>query len=62
MRNYLPLVAKSEGMKDDKWNLLDMLVLGVIRLTLSKNVAHNVAKEKTMVGTMQALAYMHEKP
>ena len=31
-------------------------------MTLSKNVAHNVAKEKTTMGLMQALAEMYEKP
>ena len=31
-------------------------------LTLSKNVAHNVAKEKTILGTMEALAQMYENP
>ena len=34
----------------------------MIHLTLSKNVAHNVAKKKTTVGLMQALAEMYEKP
>ena len=34
----------------------------MIQLTLSKNVAHNVAKEKMIVGMMQALADMYEKP
>ena len=42
---HLPLGHKPEGMKDDEWKLLDRQVLGVIRLTLSKNVAHNVAIE-----------------
>ena len=59
---HLPLVVKPEGMKDDEWNLLDRQVLGVIRLTLSKNLAYNVAKEKTTLGIMQALADMYEKP
>ena len=31
-------------------------------MTLSKNVAHNKAKEKTTVDMMQALAEMYEKP
>ena len=53
---HLPLVAKPEGMKDDEWNLLDRQVLGMIQLTQSKNVAHNIANEKTTVGMMQALA------
>ena len=58
---HLPLDAKPEGMKDDEWNLLKRQVFGVIRLTLSKNMAHNIAKKKTMVGMMQALADMYEK-
>ena len=33
----------------------------MIRLTLSKKVAHNVAKEKMTVGMMQALLDMYEK-
>ena len=31
-------------------------------MTLSKNVAHNLAKEKTTVGMMKTLAEMYEKP
>ncbi|RVW83913.1 Retrovirus-related Pol polyprotein from transposon TNT 1-94 [Vitis vinifera] len=34
-------------MKAEEWALLDRQVLGVIRLTLSRSVAHNVVKEKT---------------
>ena len=49
-------------MKTEEWNLLDRQVLGVIHLTLSKNVVYNVAKEKTIMGLMQALAEMYEKP
>ena len=41
---------------------MDRQVLGVIRLTLSKNVTHNIAKERTIVGMIQALAEMYEKP
>jgi hypothetical protein len=37
-------------------------VLGVIRLTLSRSVAHNVVKETTTVGLMAALSGMYEKP
>ena len=59
---HLPLDKKPEGMKDDEWNLLDRQVLGVIRLMLSKNIAHNVAKEKTTAGLMKALSDMYEKP
>ena len=49
-------------MKDDEWNLLDRQALGVVRLTLSRNVAFNIAKEKTTAGLMKALSSMCEKP
>ncbi|RVW34552.1 Retrovirus-related Pol polyprotein from transposon TNT 1-94 [Vitis vinifera] len=42
-------------MKAEEWVLLDRQVLGVIRLTLSKSVAHNVVKKKTTVDLMKAL-------
>ena len=45
---HLPLLGKKPNtMKDEEWNLLDRQVLGVIRLTLLRLVAHNVVKEKT---------------
>ena len=53
---------KPKTMKDEDWNLLDRQVLGVIRLTLSRSVAHNVVKEKTVVDLMKALSSMYEKP
>lgn len=60
---YQPLSEKKpEGMKDEDWNLLDRQALGVIRLTLSRNVAFNIAKEKTTAGLMAALSNMYEKP
>nr|KYP42874.1 Retrovirus-related Pol polyprotein from transposon TNT 1-94 [Cajanus cajan] len=60
---HQPLEGKKpEGMKDDEWFLLDRQALGVIRLTLSRNVAFNIAKEKTTVGLMTALSSMYEKP
>ncbi|RVW93766.1 Retrovirus-related Pol polyprotein from transposon TNT 1-94 [Vitis vinifera] len=37
-------------------------VLGVIRLTLSRSVAHNVVKEKTTTDLMKALSSMYKKP
>ena len=49
-------------MDDGEWNLLGRQVLGVVRLTLSKNVAHNVAKEKTTAGLMKVSFDMYEKP
>ena len=59
---HLPLDSKPEGIKAEDWNLLDRQVLGVICLTLSKNVAHNMTKKKTTVGMKQALTDMYEKP
>ena len=35
---------------------------GVIRLTLSRFVAHNVVKEKTTTDLMKAFSSMYEKP
>ena len=50
-------------MKDEELNLLDRQVLGVIRLTLSRFVTHNVVKKKkTIVNLMNALSSMYEKP
>ena len=37
-------------------------MLGVIRLTLARSVAHNVMKEKTTTNLMKALSSMYEKP
>ena len=36
-------------------------MLGVIRLTLSKNVTHNATKEKLILGLMKILSNMYEK-
>ena len=52
---HLPLLrTKPEIMKAEEWALLDKQVLGVIRLTLSRSVAHNVVKEKTTANLMKA--------
>ncbi|WVZ02641.1 hypothetical protein V8G54_023447 [Vigna mungo] len=60
---YQPLSGhQPENMKDENWILLDRRALGVIRLTLSRNVAFNIAKEKTTVGLMTALSSMYETP
>ncbi|KAL6329806.1 hypothetical protein AAG906_037515 [Vitis piasezkii] len=48
-------------MKAEEWALLDRQVLGVIRLTLSRSVAHNVVKEKNTSDLMKALSGMYEK-
>ncbi|GJV21184.1 hypothetical protein Tco_1370204 [Tanacetum coccineum] len=36
--------------------------LGVVRLSLAKNVAYNVVNEKTAYGLFKALSNMYEKP
>ena len=60
---HLPLLGiKLETMKAEEWALLDRQVLGVIRLTLSRSVAHNVVKEETTTDLMKALSDMYEKP
>ena len=60
---HLPLLGtKPKAMKDEEWALLDKQVLGIIRLTLSRSVAHNVVKEKTTANLMEALSGMYEKP
>ena len=59
---HLPLLReKPATMKDEEWALFDRQVLGVIRLTLSRSIAHNVIKEKTTVNLMKALSDMYEK-
>ena len=60
---HLPLLGiKPKSMKAEKWALLDRQVLGLIRLTLSRYVAHNVVKEKTIANMMKALSGMYENP
>ena len=49
-------------MEEEEWSLLDRQVLGVIRLTLTRSIAHNVMKEKINIDLMKALSSMHEKP
>ena len=45
---YQPLSGDMpDDMRQKEWNLLDRQVLGVIRLTLAKNVALNIVNEKT---------------
>jgi hypothetical protein len=49
-------------MYDSEWALLDCKALTVIRLSLSRSVAHNVVKENAIMGLMAALSGMYEKP
>ena len=59
----MPLLGeKPTTMKDKEWALLDRQVLGVIRLTLSRSVAHNIVKKNTIANLMKALSSMYEKP
>ena len=47
-KSYINLLGKKpDNITEDDWNLLDKQALGVIQLTLSRNVAFNVVKEKT---------------
>lgn len=63
MKIHQPLEGtKPTDMKAEDWALLDRRALGVIRLTLSRNVAFNIAKETTTKGLMDVLANMYEKP
>ena len=48
-------------MEEANWNLLDWQVLGVIPLTLTKNMAHNVAEAETTIDMMNTLSNMYEK-
>ena len=58
-----PLIwVKPEYMKEEKWKLKDHEALGLIRSTLSRNVAFNIVKEKTTSGLLKALSNMYEKP
>ena len=60
---HLPLLgSKPATMKDKEWALPDRQVLGVIRITLSRFVAHNVVKEKTTADLIKVLSCMYEKP
>ena len=49
------------GMKQEDWDLLDRQALGVVRLTLARNITSNIVNEKTTVGLMRALSNMYEK-
>ena len=53
--------VKPESMTEEKWKLKDRQALGLIRLTLSRNVAFNIVKEKTTSGLLKALSNMYEK-
>ena len=52
--------VKPESMTEEKWKLKDRQALGLIRLTLSRNVAFNIVKEKTTSDLLKALSNMYE--
>ena len=47
--------VKPKSMTEEKWNLKDRQALGLMRLTLSRNVAFNIVKEKTTSGLLKSL-------
>ncbi|VFR00914.1 unnamed protein product [Cuscuta campestris] len=53
---------KPEKMSDADWAGLDRKAMSVICLSLTKNVAFNILKEKTTKGIMDAMSNMYEKP
>jgi len=60
---YLSLTRqKPTDMDQSKWDLLDRQTLGMIQLTLAKNVAFNIMNENTTVDLMKVLSNMYEKP
>lgn len=59
---YQPFLGRQlEGMKDGDWALLDRQALRVIWLTLSHNVAFNIAKESATRCLMAVLSSMYKK-
>ena len=60
---YLPLEGKKpDSMSDSDWMILDRKSLATIRLSLTPQVAYNIAKEKTTVDMMTVLTKLNEKP
>ncbi|GJX25153.1 hypothetical protein Tco_0231449 [Tanacetum coccineum] len=49
-------------MKQEDWALLDRQALGVVRLSLAKNIAVNIVNEKNTFGLLKDLSNMYEKP
>ena len=59
---HKPLIrVKPEFMMEEKVKLKDRYALGLIRLTLSRNMAFNIVKENTTSGLLKALSNMYEK-
>src|SRR6187200_2178226 len=53
---------KPEDMKEEEWRLLDRQALGVVRLSLAKNVAYNIASITSTHELLKALSDMYERP
>ena len=52
----------SDTMTTEQWKLKDQQTLGLIRLTLSRNVTFNIIKEKTTSYMLKVLSNIYEKP
>lgn len=60
---HQPLLEnRPESVKAEDWALLDRQALGLIRLSLAKNVAYNIVNERTTFSCLKALSNMNEKP
>ena len=59
--HLLLLGGKLATMKDEEQAFLERQVLGVIRLTLFRSVAHNIVKEKNTADLMKALSGINKK-
>ena len=51
--------VKPESMTEEKLKLKDHQALGLIQLTLSRNVVFNIVKEKTTSDLLKALSSMY---
>ena len=59
---HKPLSRKTpEKMEQSAWDLLDRQTLGVVRLSLARNRAFNIVKEKATADLMKALVNIYEK-
>ena len=52
--------VKPESMTEEKWKLKDHQALGLIWLTLSRNVTFNIVKDKTTSDLLKALSNIYE--
>lgn len=52
--------AEPDQVSQKNWELLDRQALGVVQLTLTKNVAYNKVKETTTYSLIKALSNMYE--